>query len=285
MKAIWVLENIKERESFYNKFELLLLFSSVSQWKKHHPEHTCVFYCDQLTKDFILKLNALSLWDEVNVIGKNKFIDKSVFWASSKLQVLSTVKEPVVIIDNDFIVYKPLDKYFTDKVIATHYEDGSNYYINNTDPYIKQAKHIINRPNLNALNVSLLYLPDPKFTKYYADTSLELMELFTKIKVPNSKYLIYAEQLLLLHLITLHNVSYDTLMKDKWLCYESIYIKGETGFLTKEESDLHFRHYWMDKPKIKNNEDGFSYKKEVKELENAIKIHTFIDRNELNSIK
>ena len=285
MKTIWVLENIKEHKSFYTKFDLLLLLTSTSQWKKHHPTYTCCLYCDKMTHDLIKDLNAIQLWDEINIIPKNKFIDKSVFWASSKLEVLSRMTEPVIIMDNDFIVYKPLHDFLKDTIVGTHDEDGTEYYINSSDPYIKQAKHIINRPNLNAINVSFLYLPDPKFTQYYAKTSLELMELFTKIKVPNSKYLIYAEQLLLLHLITINNVSYNTLMKGKWLCSENKYSIGDKGYLSMEQSNMHFRHYWMDKPKIRNSEEGFSYEKEIKQLENAIKIHTFIDRNGLNTLK
>ena len=238
-----------------------------------------------MSYDLLQDLKAIQLWDEVNILPKNKFIDKSVFWSSSKIEVLSRVNEPVIIVDNDFIVYKSLDKFIGNEIVGAHDEDGYDYYPNNSDLYIKQVKHIINRPNLKAINVSFLYLPDPKFTNYYAKTSLELMEFFTKIKAPNSKYLIYAEQLLLVHLIITNNVSYNTLMKDKWLCSESYYIPGDKGYLTKEQSNMHFRHYWMDKPKIKSSEDGFSYEKEIKELENAIKIHTFIDRNELNSIK
>ena len=88
-----------------------MMFASVIQWKKHHPDHICELHADTLTLGLFKRLNVTSLWDNVNLVGKNKAIDKSVFWASSKLQTLRNVKEPVVIMDNDFIVYSSFNEF------------------------------------------------------------------------------------------------------------------------------------------------------------------------------
>ena len=277
MKTLWVLENIKDHRSFYNKFDLLMLFASVTQWKKHHPNSVCELHADELTISTFKRLNTLELWDSVKLVGKNKAIDKSVFWASSKLQALRYVKEPVVIMDNDFIVYKSFHSFLQDKTVVAHEEDGENYYLNPLDGYIQQVKHIINRPALKAINCSFLYLPDFKFTQYYAKTSLELMEEFTKIKVPNSKYLIYSEQLLLKHLLDQHNIQYNSLLDRVYNCSTDKFERKIEGLIKSSKSGLYYRHYWKQKPKIKDSKDGFSYKEEVDQLENIVKNRILID--------
>ena len=142
MKTIWVLENIKGNSTFYNKFDLLMMLTSVIQWKKHHPSFTCELHADSLTLDLFEKLGVLTLWDSIETVKKNSVINKSIFWASSKLQTLRFVKEPVIIMDNDFIVYNSLSKFIKDKPIVAHNEDGKGYYINSSDFYVKKIKHL-----------------------------------------------------------------------------------------------------------------------------------------------
>lgn len=277
MKTIWVLENIKDRVSYYSKFELTLLFASVIQWKKHHPTYTCELHADELTIATFKNLEVLQLWDSVKLVGKNKAIDKSVFWASSKLQALRYVEEPVVIMDNDFIVYRSFHEYLQDKTVVAHEEDGEGYYLGPLDGFIKQVKHIINRPALKAINCSFLYLPDFKFTQHYAKTSLELMQEFTKLRVPNSKYLIYAEQLLLKHLLDKFKIEYNSLITKIYDCNKDTFIQNIKGLIDFDQAPRFYRHYWKEKPKIKDSIDGFSYKEEMKQLENIVKNRILID--------
>lgn len=278
MKAIWVLENIREHRSFYSKFDLLMMFTSVIQWKKHHPDMVCELHADKLTQEFFTQLGALPLWHSVKEIGKNKAIDKNVFWASAKLQALRNIDEPVVIMDNDFIVYQSFEKFLKNEVVVGHDEDGTEYYPKALDPYVRKARHIINRPELKAVNCCFLYLPDHKFTQHYSQLSIQLMEEFTKMKVPNSKYLIYAEQLLLKHLLTIHNVPYkpllDTLYDSK---LNKFTVKTAKGLIRLSDAPRYFRHYWMEKPKIHKNKDGYSYDEEVRQLENVVKNHILLD--------
>ena len=283
MKAIWVLENIKDHPSFYSKLDLLMLFASTIQWKKHHPTHICELHADELTISTFRRLNTLELWDSVKLVGRNKAIDKATFWSSSKLQALRYVKEPVVIMDNDFIVYRSFHKYLQDKTVVAHDEDGEDYYLNPLDGYIQQVKHLINRPSLKAINCSFLFLPDYRFTQHYAQLSLELMIEFTKIRVPNSKYLIYAEQLLLKHLLDKHNVEYDCLVDSIFSCSKDKFDKKCKGFIKLEESSLYYRHYWKEKAKIKKSSDGFSCKEELDQLDNIVKNRILIDWNMIDA--
>jgi len=113
LKIIWVLENIKDNQNSFDyytnsKLNVLLLLASVNLWRKNHPEDTCVLYADDITIDALNKLKVLDFWHQVLPIPNPRKINKSVFWASSKLQVLASVKEHVIIMDNDTHIYKPI---------------------------------------------------------------------------------------------------------------------------------------------------------------------------------
>ena len=102
--------------------------------------------------------------------------------------------------------------------------------------------------------------------------SIQLMEEFTTLKVPDSNYLLYAEQLLLKHLLDIKGIEYETLVDEIWMVKEGRFEEEKTdrGIIPFEEQHMWFRHYWMDKPFIKLNQHGFSLKKELQELKNIL---------------
>ena len=284
VNVIWVLENIKRDNSFYKQFNTALLFNSVIQWRKHNKNTNTVLLCDELTYEFLTKLNALNLWHEVKKMPWIKDIDKDVFWASAKVQGISGIEAPSVILDNDFIVYSNFEKYLGDKIIVGHDEDGKNYYPNAMDEYVRQTREYLNRPNHKSINCCFLYFPNPKFGKNYGLTSLELMKKLTEIKAPNSKYLVYAEQLLLKHLLDLHKQEYIPLIGDIWHCSDRKWEKREEGIIKDKHPQLLFRHYWMEKNKILSNEEGYSYDNEMTELLRVIVNNTDIDRTDITRL-
>lgn len=254
-----------------------MMFASVIQWKKHHPDFYCELHADELTISKFKELGSIKLWDNVELVKKNTAVNKSVFWASSKLQSLRFIKEPVIIMDNDFIVYKSFKEFIKDKPIVAHDEDGIGYYVNTSDFYVKKVKHLISRPTSDAINCSFLYFPDYKFANTYAKISLEIMEVFTRAKAPNSKYLIFAEQLLLKHLFNIHNIEYDSLVDSVYKCTTNQFEGYTEGLIPLEQSHLFYRHYWKEKNKIRDNEDGFNYDEEIQQLENVVKNRILLD--------
>jgi hypothetical protein len=102
--------------------------------------------------------------------------------------------------------------------------------------------------------------------------SIQLMEEFTSLNVPDSNYLLYAEQLLLKHLLDIKGIEYETLVDEIWMVKEGVFEEEKTdrGIIPFEEQDLWFKHYWMDKSFIKENKEGFSLKNEVQELKNIL---------------
>ena len=262
-----------------------MLFASVKLWKKNHPEDTCVLYADSMTEGVIKDLSADYLWDEIRPLGDNKFIDKNIFWASSKLQALRYIEEPVTILDTDFLAYKPLNNLLRGNITVAHDENGIGYYPGPLDPYIRQVRHLVNRPNHRSVNCCFVHIPDPTFTQYYAKNSLLLMEEFTKLRVPSSNYLVFAEQLYLKHLFDIHNIKYDTLLNQIWHCNDGhFYDNKKEGLLPKGEEHLYYRHYWMEKTMVRESAGGYVYEEEIKQLINILGKSTKVDIKKLQDV-
>ncbi len=271
MKIIWVLENIRKRKDFYSRLHTLLLLCSVKLWKKFYPDDYCVLYCDNLTKEFLVDLKVECFWNEIILLENKRSIDKKTFWAASKLEVLSLQKEPVIILDNDLLVYFPIKQFFDyNKVYFHHYEDGKGYYPGTLDKYVRQLSYKA-RWQTESVNVSILNLPDYKFTNEYANISLKMMEEFSSMKVPHSQYLIFAEQLLLKHLLDKNGIPHKSLISTYWNCKQWEWGENNNkGIWTINESGRYIKHYGPEKGWLVDNKIGFDYNKEIKHLENCL---------------
>ena len=235
-----------------------------------------------MTIDLLDRLKVLEFWDIIKPLPSGRKINKSVFWASAKLQVLAKINEPVILMDNDTHVYKPFKHYLDlSKVYVTNYEVGKGYYPTAIDPYVQKLSY---RPRwkTESVNVSFLNLPDPKFTNRYAEQSLDMMEEFTKLKAPNSQYLIFSEQLLLRHLLDKENIEHRSILSNFWDCKKWQWgEKHDKGIWTEEESSVIFKHYGPLKGWYLNNQPGFSYQDHIKHLLNCINFPNL----DLSSIK
>lgn len=270
MNTFWVYENIKKQWSFYNKLDVLLLLCSSVLWKKHHPTFTTFLFCDELTLELLIKLNATELWDNIKLIEDNPKINKQIFWAASKVEQLKYIQEPTILLDHDLLVFRSLEEHIKDTPLFAHDENGEMYYPTSHDKIIAQTEDIISRPKPLAVNCSFVYFPSSSFANLYANTSIELMERFTELKAPNSKYLIYAEQLTLKSLLDRESIKYNTLINEKWHCKELKFEPNDKGIFSFKESQRYFRHYWLDKNKIKKSIEGFSFTEEIRILYNIL---------------
>jgi hypothetical protein len=250
---------------------MLCLFSSVKLFKKHHPNFTTKLYCDSMTFEFIKELGCSELWDEIEQFNFNLEVDKKVFWASSKLHILSSIKEPTIIIDNDSLVFTNLEQYLDNKVIVSNLEDGKGYYPLSYDPYVRKLTYKA-RWQPESINVSFLYLPDPTFTNLYANLSIQIMKEFTKMGVPDSRYLIFAEQLILKHLLDKSKIEYKSIISTYWDCQGWKW--GEDhhkGIWRYPECDKFYLHYGPLKSFFKDpNYEGCDYDTEIEKFKNII---------------
>ena len=274
MKVIWVLENTSYKEDFYSKFNILVLLASVTQWTKYHPDDSTVLYCDELTYNLLDRIQCLNYWNQVITTNFDLNVDRKVFWASSKLYILSLQKEPVIIIDNDSLVYDNLYKYIDKtKVYVSNLEEGKGYYPLRNDSYVRKLS-IKKKWIPESVNVSFLYLPDYKFTNEYATLSIDVMQQFSRMKVPNSQYLIFAEQLLLAQMLREQNIEYRSLISTYWDCTKWDWGKEyDKGIWKYPESNQHYFHYGPLKMYYKSDDSKWhylDYNTEIQKLKNCI---------------
>jgi hypothetical protein len=275
VQVIWVWENISQQKSFYNELDTYLLISSALLWKRNNPitkDH--ILYCDQMTREYLtdIKADTQNIWSDIKILPTNKHIDKSVFWASSKLEVLRYVDKPTLIMDHDFLVYKPIIQFLNTTPIFCHEEDGINYYPTRFDPLIRSLSKLINTPETKAINCCFNYFPNPKLANSYAKLSLDIMtELTNSKKALTSKYLIFAEQLVLKYLLDYNNIKYNTLLKGIHISKNDEFKSTEKGIFELHIHNKFFKHYWKDKPKIKKSIEGYDLKEEITILKNILK--------------
>lgn len=291
-KAIWVLENISKNSKYYSTINILILLSSIINWKKHHD--TCnELYVDTMTFSFLNELGVLHYWDTVDsiILEQDCEINKHSFWSSSKLRVLQQQKEPVIMVDYDFITYTKVTGVDPDSAVVYCYDEyGEAAYPTATDKYVKQ---LVNVPpylkwckNHNAINVSLLEFNNFNFQKEYADMSILMMTEFSKIGTPKGIYVCYAEQLVLKQMLLNQQLKHTALISNMYDAIRSEFFIDRfngTGLWSYEKSRMKFYHIGIDKQKISIGDATFKHL--IKSISKAIDEDTLDKVLELSSRK
>lgn len=267
-KAIWVLENIDQSSRYYSTLNILILMSSIINWKKHHDTFN-ELYVDVMTFRFLEDLGVLEYWDRVDaaVLCEDHEINKFAFWSSSKLRVLAKQEEPVIMVDYDFIAYTNVVGIDPDSSVIYSYDEcGDNAYPTATDKYVRQ---LVDIPpylkwckNRDAINVSLLEFNNQSFQKEYADQSLAIMKEFTKVHAPKGIYVCYAEQLVLKQMLLEYELKHTSLISNIYDAVKSEFFYDRfngNGLWSYEKSKLKFYHIGVDKPKIRQGDQIFNH--------------------------
>lgn len=196
MTVKWVYENVTGFDAFYSKLNIVLLITSLCLWKKYHPRHTTVLYVDKSTYDKFFNLDILYLWDRVEILNYTDRVNREKLWAGCKPKVISQSKEPMLLIDHDFLIFKNIDELLNDEVIYSYDEDMSQWYINSNDQYNKNLKDPIKFIQDKAANVSFLYLPNVNFAREYGQQTVDRLVEFTAMLGDNlnTGYLTICEQ-------------------------------------------------------------------------------------------
>lgn len=247
MKAIWVIENVKKDNTFYDELKLVLLFASVSLWKKYHPNHVTVLYCDKLTQKFLSKLGVFKLWDQVHHLSYPEKINRKIFWSSCKTKIISETTEPIVVVDHDLLIFTNIDEYLKDKVLYSYEEESYPWYPEKHDKWCKQLSDPVKIEVDLSANVSLFYLPDPKFANRYGKRVLKNHEEFTLMDFPNmnANYMIFSEQLMLKQMLVIDNIPHNPLTTNIFNNNKIEFTDAlnKNGIWNSEESPLYYRHY------------------------------------------
>tara|TARA_Y100000361_G_scaffold91465_1_gene81510 strand:- start:5394 stop:6278 length:885 start_codon:yes stop_codon:yes gene_type:complete len=255
MEVIWVIENVLKTQEFYNRRRTSLLIASIGLWKKYHPKHHTVLYCDSITFDLLNNLNVLHLWDEIRDLNYPDKIDRKTFWSTCKTKIISETKIPLLVVDHDFLIFKNIDEHLKNEVIYSYDEEDHGWYPTENDRYVLKLNNKISRKLDLAANVSLFYLPNPKFANEYGKQTLQNHIEFTKMGVTDTGYMILSEQLMLKENLIDQNIPYKTLCNGifsnsggsfvyEGKLEEKHWIKThEHGIWNYEEYSLYCKHY------------------------------------------
>ena len=279
MEVIWVLENVLKTQEFYNRRRLSLLIASISLWKKYHPNHFTVLYCDKETHEVLNNLNVLHLWDEIRDLDYPDKIDRKIFWSTCKTKIISETKTPLLVVDHDFFIFKNIDNILKNNILTYTYDELTlNWYPNKGDQFNTKLLTPINNSEL-AANVSLFYLPDPKFANEYGKQVLQNHKEFTKMGVNCTNYMIYSEQYMLKEWLDSKNIPHQTLNNQIFDNKNTKYIdqNNKKGIWSNKEALLSYKHYGVLKEQIDQTELDYIFrcintnkKVNIKELKNKL---------------
>ena len=247
MEVVWTLENVKNNKDFYRRFSILLLITSVSLWRKYHPTHKLVFYCDKMSYDVLYNLNIFYLWDEIRDLKYDDKINRETFWSSSKTKIISETKIPLLVIDHDFLIFRNIDDILNDRIIYTYDETIEHAYpFENSIINIQLTTPVSYNIPL-ASNVSFFYLPNPEFSRRYG---IQVLKNHAEISampysISGSKYMILSEQLMLKNWLVSENIKHSPLSKQIWNCTTSSFTKlvNNDGIWEESECYTSFKHY------------------------------------------
>jgi hypothetical protein len=217
MKIIWVLENIKRDSIFFlPEIELLGLIASVSNWKNLYSESDTHLYCDSSVLAYLEKIEISDLWDNIHTteLDSEDSIDRSPFWAASKIKILKDVEAPFIIMDCDlYFKRKSLDLDLISEfdIVTNQIEDGVGYYPTKRDPIIKDMNDSFLYKTSHAFNVAFLYIGNENIRREYTSLAyLWMNDLSVKnlgSSDLNGKHMIFCEQKMLKEFADIHNAS------------------------------------------------------------------------------
>lgn len=242
MKTVWVFDDLNKE---IRKQDLVMLLASMKLWSIYCPQDTRVLYCSRAVGDALKTLGVPKLYHERIYLSSlpKSHIDTKIFWAYPKLRVLSQITDPITLVDHDFMAYCNLREYLNPDLVCYNYtEDARQYYPNNLNPLVRSLSYKTRWPEVSA-NVSFLQLPDPAFTQFYAGTSIQIMEELSTLKAPDSRFLIFAEQMVLKHLLS--DQPYQCLTKEIYICREEKFGQDldPNGIWSQKECGEKFLHY------------------------------------------
>ncbi|MGI6181386.1 MAG: hypothetical protein ACOYIE_04845 [Agathobaculum sp.] len=181
-------------------FELLTTALSALYWRKNNGSIRMI--CDSTAKRYYDTLGLSFLWDDgvyplLDSIPAD--INPIAFWAAGKLYALAAMPSPCVMIDTDFIVWKPIAPLLKELSLAAIHREDIMPDIYPGPEAFRQA-HGFDLAALDwtvrPFNTALAYFADDDFRMFYTDTAIRFMR-----SAPDADdvltYMVFAEQRLL----------------------------------------------------------------------------------------
>ena len=181
-------------------FELLTTALSALAWRRENGPIRMI--CDSEAERYYESLGLCFLWDEgvhplLDAVPQD--VNAMAFWAAGKLYALSAMPSPCVMIDTDFVCWKPLSPLVDGlDAAAIHREDimPDIYPGPAAFPQTHGFDFAVLDWSVQPLNTALAYFGDDAFRRYYTDTAIRFIR-----SSPGADdvltYMVFAEQRLL----------------------------------------------------------------------------------------
>ena len=156
-------------------FDLYCMALSALCWRRYNGDITLC--CDKTAAEYYRSIGLTELWNEIDECVPDDLdgINPTMFWAGGKLLALRRRTAPVVMLDTDFIVWRPLP--LGNEIVAAHREElSSDIY----PPlgYFRTRGHILPyfSETVPALNTAFLYIPNGDFLDFYTSQAIAFMK-------------------------------------------------------------------------------------------------------------
>lgn len=223
-------------------FELFTLTISALEWRKHNGYIKLV--TDSFGAEYLYECGLSAVWDDTAVMLdeiKSFGINEDVFWAGAKIYALSRQSSPCVMIDLDFILWKPIDFANFGKSLAVIHREDIYQPVYPPKEYFRfiDGWQLPNWLDWSArpCNGALVYFGSGRFLREYTSFALKFMKNADTID-DRLSYMVFAEQ--------------------RWMamCAEHLAVPiNEISSLAGlfDGKQKYFTHLWGYKRKLRNN--------------------------------
>ena len=217
---------------FIEDYDLLTTILSALEWRRYNGGIKMI--TDDTGAAYYEKLGLTHLWDLGVDAALETAVDASiapgVFWAAGKIYALRNQNAPCVMLDTDFMVWRPLAGALSGTSLAViHREEiSAAIYPQRAFFEMKSGWNFPENWDWSVLpgNTALLYIADESFKDYYTAQSISFMKALRKSKDTTAE-MVFAEQRLLAmcanakgvnikSLLDVHNLERQTSFTHVW---------------------------------------------------------------------
>jgi hypothetical protein len=201
---------------FIEDYELLTTILSALEWRKHNGGIKMV--TDLVGMEYYRRLGITHIWN----LGTDASLDTQdtdaisplSFWAAGKIFALKQQPAPCVMIDTDFIVWKPLAADISGALAVAHRE-GLSGRIYPEKPFFNMDGNYEFPPEWDwtvlPCNTAFLYIAGEDFKNYYTSESVRFMRNLRETKDITAE-MVFAEQRLLAMCAAARGVNIKTML-------------------------------------------------------------------------
>lgn len=277
MTIFWVAQDNKKNGTFkQHKAEVLCLLGSLLCVKHFFPNYKTVIYLDKWTKKFYEQFGFLHLFDEVNtsVLDKPSKINFDMFYAASKLIVMTDLRGPSLNLDLDFFLFSDIEKIgmFDCDVSCLYLEWNEDYAYLQPERGMSLVPFKWGLPyDKDAFNVSLFYTRNGFYRDFYSSEMVRYMETVSQLHYetfPKEEYFqlnLFVDQYLGHQFTKAHNQSLRILIDDFYPIEERHHYVNSVGVHYNDSTNYcyHFGNHkqFLKNPEFNQEKSHFIYSK------------------------